>query len=101
MNQLKIEKLFVLMKTYNVSHFSDGKISITIGQSQDLPLPVNPLVAKEKPNAKMQAQSAPPVELSIPHHENEVAKLLKLSDEDLVDKLFPDYTDLPQTNGAN
>jgi hypothetical protein len=33
-----------------------------------------------------------PTQLEIPHHENKVANLLKLSDNELVDKLFPDYT---------
>jgi hypothetical protein len=34
----------------------------------------------------------PPTEISIPHHENKVASLLKMSDEELIDKMFPDYT---------
>lgn len=36
----------------------------------------------------------PPVEMEIPHHVNEVLGLLKLSDEQLVDKMFPDYSKL-------
>lgn len=40
--------------------------------------------------------AVPPVEIEIPHHVNEVANLLKLGDEDLVDKLFPDYTKEPE-----
>lgn len=35
-------------------------------------------------------QAAPPVEMEIPHHTNEVMSLLKMSDEDLVDKMFPE-----------
>ncbi len=34
--------------------------------------------------------AAPPVENKIPHHVNEVARLLKLNDEELVDALFPE-----------
>ncbi len=34
----------------------------------------------------------PPVEVEIPHHPNEVVSLLRLSDEDLVDKMWPDYS---------
>lgn len=36
------------------------------------------------------AAAVPPVELEIPHHQNEVLGLLKLSDEQLVDKMFPE-----------
>jgi hypothetical protein len=34
-----------------------------------------------------------PKDVEIPHQVSEVSKLLKLGDEDLVDRLFPDYTD--------
>lgn len=37
----------------------------------------------------------PPREVEIPHHVNEVQQLLRLSDTDLVNKLFPDYSELP------
>lgn len=37
-------------------------------------------------------QAVPPVQLEIPHHLNEVTSILKMSDEELVDQLFPDYT---------
>ena len=42
------------------------------------------------------SQAIPPVETEIPHHENEVLNLLKLSDEQLVDKMFPDYSELQE-----
>ena len=37
-------------------------------------------------------QAIPPVDIEIQHHVNEVKSLLKLSDEDLVDKMFPDLS---------
>lgn len=36
----------------------------------------------------------PPVAIDIPHHLNEVRGLLKLSDEALVDRMFPDFSQL-------
>jgi|SRR5665213_2733239 len=42
------------------------------------------------------SQAAPPVEVDIPHHANEVLNLLRLNDEDLVDKMFPDYSELQE-----
>lgn len=35
-------------------------------------------------------QAVPPVEMEIPHHTNEVMSLLKMNDNDLVDKMFPE-----------
>lgn len=34
----------------------------------------------------------PPVEMEIPHHQSEVVNLLRLTPEELVDRMFPDYT---------
>jgi hypothetical protein len=38
------------------------------------------------------ANAVPPTEANIPHHTNEVLSMLRLDDNSLVDKLFPDYT---------
>ena len=55
-----------------------------------------PLLHQDKESkAPPHAAAAPPVEMEIPHHINEVSKLLKLSDEDLVDKLFPEHPPIP------
>lgn len=45
-------------------------------------------------NKDVSPAAIPPVEMDIPHHANEVLGLLKLSDADLVDKMFPDYSQL-------
>lgn len=34
----------------------------------------------------------PPVQLEIPHHPNEVVSILRMSDEAMVDAMWPDYT---------
>lgn len=39
-------------------------------------------------------QAVPPVESEIPHHFNEVRSMLKMGDEELVDKLFPDFSQM-------
>src|ERR1017187_5097289 len=92
MNHNKAEKLFVLMKQYGVSHFKTLEVEIKMEAVCD-PVKV-PLVTfnETKP---VPSQAAPPVDSKIIHHANEVANLLKLSDEDLVDKMFPDYSQMP------
>lgn len=49
------------------------------------------------------ASTGPLVQMDteIPHHVNEVLGLLKLNDEELVDKMFPDYTELEEGAHAN
>lgn len=51
-----------------------------------------------QPEAKVSppSQAIPVVDIKIPHHVNEVANLLKLDDYALVDKLFPDYSQMTQ-----
>jgi len=39
-------------------------------------------------------------EVEIPHHVDEVRKLLRLSDEDLVNRLFPDYSTPQRVSNA-
>ena len=50
-----------------------------------------------KPDKEVPLQAIPPVEMPIPHNANEVLGLLKLSDEQLVEKMFPDFSK-PQTH---
>jgi hypothetical protein len=100
MNLQDTESLLKLMKRHNVSFFKSTEVEIKMGV--ELSMPTSVVVEKEptppdiklpqdKPDTKS-AASAPPVEMEIPHHLNEVAGLLKLSDNELVDKMFPDYT---------
>ncbi len=88
MNPQKTEKIFSLMRQFGVEYLKTSEVEIRMGQI-NAPLSIsNPAKQEQKESAS--AASAPPVEVQIPHHENEVAKLLKLSDEDLVDRMFPE-----------
>lgn len=89
------EQLLLLLRAHGVSHFKTPTIEIRIGGAPPLdpvaavgPVFSAPSSAKIPPTAA----AAPPVEMQIPHHINEVQKLLKLGDEQLVDALFPDHT---------
>ncbi len=96
MNPQKIEKIFSLMKQFGVEHFKHEDLEIKMaGQGTETARIELPSFTKSAPIAP-EPQAIPPVESKIPHHVNEVADLLKLSDEDLVDKLFPDYSQLPK-----
>lgn len=46
--------------------------------------------AKRKPAPDLAA--IPPVTMDIPHHQSEVVSMLRMSPNDLVERLFPDYT---------
>jgi len=89
----KEEILFSLMKQYGVSYFKN--VEFEVRMNKESTKPIEPLKEKEPPHAA----AAPPVNEEIPHHVNEVAKLLKLSDEELVDKLFPDYSQMTNLEG--
>lgn len=98
MNTTKVERLFVLMKQYGVSHFKTLELEIRMGGGAATLSVVS--TGPEKSNlSPPTAAAAPPVDLKIPHHINEVANLLKLDDEALVDKLFPDYTQASSEGG--
>ncbi len=88
-----VEKLIHLLRSNGVSHFKSLECEISFvphGTPQDtLPVVVPPKVSKVKAPP---SQAAPPVQMEIPHHINEVEKLLKLSDNDLVEALFPEPT---------
>lgn len=80
---LEIEVSFAHISSPTTNDYNDS--------SFDRPVDLRP--AKKpvgRPKKIVPGQAAPPVETSIPHHVNEVAALLKLSDEDLVDRMFPD-----------
>lgn len=89
----ELEQVLSLMKQYGVTHLKGFDSEITMVDSSSIS-PVQMLKTEEKPNT-IPLQAVPPVDMKIVHHVNEVANLLKLSDEDLVDKLFPDYSQLP------
>jgi hypothetical protein len=99
----------VLMRKHGVSYYKSTEVEIKCDlgvPSVSAPVvgtpPVSVLDAKNTigvidPKGPATAASAPPVEMEIPHHVNEVAALLKLSDNDLVDRLFPDGAPHGQT----
>lgn len=94
MNIEKAEKLFSLMKQFGVEHFKTDKLEIKMSHNASGEKTIVPKVEVPQIKAKGKkvppSQAAPPVENVIPHHVNEAAKLLRLSDNDLVDKLFPE-----------
>ena len=99
MNPEKAEKLFALMKQYGVEYFKHDELEIKL--TPGVEIAKAPAITPKK-TKKVPVQAAPPVEMPIPHHVNEVANLLKLSDNDLVDKMFPDYSQqVPDFKGAN
>lgn len=88
MNHRKLAQIIKLLRENNVSHLKTLELDITL-EPTGRPF-VAPTPALEPANyAPKSEASAPPVESDIPHHENEVKKLLSLSDEELVDKIFP------------
>lgn len=99
MNPEKAEKLFALMHKYGVELFKNDELEIKMGsiavkaEPKELKVPAK---TSKPSNKNIPSQAAPPVEIEIPHHVNEVQNLLRLKDEDLVDKLFPDYSQPPK-----
>lgn len=89
MNLKEIEDVFLLMRRHGVNHFKNLEMEIDLEPGQHSLFEPEP---KKESKGPPHAAAAPPREMEIPHHINEVANLLKLNDEALVDKLFPDYT---------
>lgn len=98
MTPVQMEKIFSLMEKYGVEHFKNGTFEVKLRAESKPPVKVEaPIVSTAK---IPEPQAIPPVDLAIPHHVNEVANLLKLNDNDLVDKLFPDYSQ-PKMGSVN
>lgn len=92
MDPKKLRLIFKLMKEFHVEHFRHADFEIKLSSYKpEISSKTEPVKKTNKRKIPPQ-QAIPIVEQSIPHHENEVAKLLKLSDHELVDRLFPDYT---------
>jgi hypothetical protein len=88
-----VDRLLHVLRSHGVNHFKTHEVEITIGHPPALSdhTTVGP-VPSPKSDIKIPATAAaaPPTEMKIPHHINEAARLIKLSDEDLVDELFPE-----------
>lgn len=86
----RTEQLLKILRAHGVSHFKTLEVEVRI----DVLPPPNPLIAVGSASLSdtkaPPSQAAPPVDMNIPHHVNEVAKLLKLGDAELVDALFPE-----------
>lgn len=94
MNQKKLERIVKFLRENSVSHLKTAEFEISLSE------PGKPFVASQATQSipTLTGAAIPPVETAIPHHVNEVANLLKLSDEALVDKLFPVATTTTEGN---
>lgn len=93
MNLKQTDKLLKLLRSHNVSHFKSLEIEVRLEAASVAHLAVvSPLeeLPTQAAGVPPNPAAAPPVENTIPHHVNEVAALLKLSDNDLVDRMFPE-----------
>ncbi len=84
------ERLVALLRKYGVSHFADGSVTIHLRPQAAQVIESPAGSAPEAPESYKHDKATPAPVASIPHHENEVLNMLELSDNDLVDKLFPE-----------
>jgi hypothetical protein len=99
MNLKTIEKTLQLLRAYGVSHFKTAEVEIRIGAppSPDSLIAVGaPPIRADLVPTKPNAGDVRPVSVEIPHHINKVKEMLKLSDEDLVDRMFPEAPLAPE-----
>ena len=93
MTHKSTQQLFSLMRQYGVEYFKSLEVEVRLAAlAAPIPVPQERTEQPPPPTASKgpeTAAAAPPVEMPIPHHVNEVNKLLKLNDNDLVDALFP------------
>lgn len=85
MNTSYVERIIELCKANGITRFKSKDLDLRFGgapaQTQTKPIPL---------------QAIPPKTDEIPHHLNEVRNLMKLSPEELVDRMFPDYSQGPE-----
>lgn len=89
------ERLLKLLAQYEVFHYKTSEIEVNRNAAGELH-PISPK-SPDEAIAENTVQSPPkplgdipPSTLNIPHEVNKVASLLKMSDEALVDALFPE-----------
>jgi hypothetical protein len=82
-----LTKLIELLRANGVTRFKDDALDIRLAPMAQEMTAVTAMSTVSKGPA---LQAIPPVETEIPHHVNEVLGLLKLSDEDLVEKMWPE-----------
>lgn len=84
----EIEQIIQLCKANGITRFKSKGLDLRFGDK----ISVSAVNVSEGPPS----QAIPPIETEIPHHVNEVMGLLKLSDEELVEKMWPE----PKQNEA-
>ena len=90
MNLAKTERLLILLRQHGVSHFKTHEVEIDLkGEKLEV---VSPTSDQAKPPLPDQSElgNLTPHQMEIPHHINEVASLLKLDDNALAERLFPE-----------
>jgi len=91
------ERLIQILKASGVTRFKSVDLELEFSNSPvstsgtSVPKPSKRKAASAQPPSPAGAASSlTPKELPIPHHMSEVRSLLKLNDNDLVDKIFPE-----------
>lgn len=104
MTQGELTDLLILLRAHGVTSYKAKGITISLEPISQVQPPsvsvtaprfstTTTLTTTPKGSATPLA-AIPPVTSAIPHHENEVLSLLRLGDEALVDRIFPDYSNL-------
>lgn len=92
MTPKEIKTLVKALKAAGVTHYKTAELELNLATSQSF----------ASPNVSRETKKAPKAQLPLLTHEEEkpiehkvveLTSLLKLSDTDLVDRLFPDHTD--------
>lgn len=97
MNIEQTEKLIHLLKRNGLSHYKTEKLELSFfyyadsEQSDKSHMKTEINSTQQETSEKLSSEKANMGD-PIPHHENEVMNMLRMNDNDLVDKLFPDYS---------
>lgn len=92
MNLKATEKLLKLLRSHGVEHFKSLEVEVKFagdGQVLNLNVPHGTDTTHSVPTTTGSGASIPPVQMEIPHHVNEVQRLVKLSPDELVEEMFP------------
>lgn len=88
MTPKEIKTLIKTLRESGVTHYKSKDLELNL-------TPILEVVPREtiKPKAKVSVENGEDESKEIIHKVEELTSLLKLSDKDLVDRLFPDHTD--------
>lgn len=94
----EIENLIQILRTNGVKYFKSDEVEIkleaVVPATTQVVASVSPESRPEDPRKQKQENrtlgDVPIKEMQIPHQINEMVSVLKMSPEDLVDKLFPE-----------